>query len=282
MPSDAVLPEALAWARLEREARAAVDAFPGVAGIAVQDLTTGQAAGINADAIFPTASTIKIAVLLRLLMAAQQGEVDLATPVAVPGQDVVLGSGVLAYLDGPVTLSLLNHANLMIMVSDNLATNVCIDAAGIDATNALLAGLGLRETKLRRKMMDHLAAVREQENVATPGELVALMAHLYAGRPQPDVARRCLEILRKPKSGFLRRAIPDTVAVASKPGYVEGARCDAGIVELARRPYAVALMTAYAEGDAQAHERWLIDAARSIHSGMVALNASNRYGRFVY
>ena len=274
--------EALLWARLARDLAAAVEAFPGVAGVAVQDLTTGQTVGVNAEAVFPTASTIKVAVLVRLLVAAQQGEVDLATPVAVDQLEQVLGSGVVAYLDGPVTLSLLNHANLMIMVSDNTATNACIDAAGMDATNALMASLGLQQTLLRRKMMDQLAAVRELENVATPAELVALMAHLHAGRPHPEAARQSLEILSKPKNGPLRKAIPEAIAVASKPGWVDGARCDAGIVYLARRPYAVALMTNYTTCDALAHERWLIDTAQIIHRPMAALDRSNRYGRFVY
>ena len=177
----------------------------------------------------------------------------------------VLGSGVLAYLDGPVTLSLLNLANLMILVSDNTATNACIDAAGMEATNELLAALGLRQTKLRRKMMDHLAAVQELENVATPDELVALMAHLHAGRPSAAPARQCLEILRKPKNGSLRKAIPEEIQVASKPGSVEGVRCDAGIVYLARRPYAVALMTSYATCDDLAQDRWLIETAQTVH-----------------
>ena len=270
------------WARLGRELAAAVAAFPGVAGVAVRELTTGRTVGTNADAVFPTASTIKISVLVRLLVAAAQGEVDPETQVAVHRLEKVLGSGVLAYLDGPVTLSLLNLANLMIMVSDNTATNACIDAAGIEATNALLATLGLRQTKLRRKMMDHLAAVREQENVATPGELVMLMAHLHAGRPHPAATQQCLDILRKPKNGSLRKAIPEEVPVASKPGSVGGVRCDAGIVYLARRPYAVALMTSYAMCDALAQEQWLIDTAQTIHRTMSALDRSNRYGRFVY
>lgn len=274
--------EAYLWAKLQRQIEQAVEAFPGVAGAAVGDLLSERGCAVHADETFPTASTIKLPILVQLLLRGGAGEIDLAQPVAVPAESHVLGSGVLAYLAGPVTLSLLDLAILMIIVSDNTATNLCLEAAGMEATNRLLETLGLRATHLRRKMMDHLAAVRELENVSTPADLVTLLRLLYAGKPNPQTAAQALEILKKPKDGFLNKALPPDLPVANKPGWVEGARCDAGIVYLARRPYAVAIMTKYAQGSAEEHEQFVITLGRTIHRTMAVLDGANCYGRAVY
>lgn len=272
----------LLWQRLEQELQRLVSDFPGVVGVAIQELTTGLTLEINADEIFPTASTIKIHVLVQLLTRAEAGEIDLQQRVAVSPDGHVLGSGVLAYLSGPVALTLRDLAILMIIASDNTATNLCIDAAGLAETNALIQRLGLSQTRLQRKMMDHLAAVREQENIATPNELVRLFHLLYEGQPSPWVAQQALEILKKPKHGFIDRALPSTVAVANKPGWVDGVMCDAALVELPRRPYLVALMTKHGMVNPLAQEQFLFTLAQTIHSHLVNLDGSNRYGRLVY
>ncbi|MCL4834598.1 MAG: serine hydrolase [Caldilineaceae bacterium] len=138
----------LFWQNLQARLHPLVDAFPGVAGVSVRDVT-GGGFSLNGAAIFPTASTIKIHVLMQLLVRAEKGEVDLDERVLVDLSNVVEGSGVLWHLTGPVELSLRDIAALMIIVSDNTATNICIERAGIDATNALLCSLGLKKTILR-------------------------------------------------------------------------------------------------------------------------------------
>jgi beta-lactamase class A len=259
-----------------------VASFAGVAGIELVDLTSGHKLSVNGGELFPTASSIKIHILTQLLMRAELGEIDLSQRVAIDPNEVVLGSGVLAYLPGPVGLALLDIATLMIIVSDNMATNICLRVAGLDATNALLDELGLTQTRVRRKMMDHLAAVQEQENVSTPNEMAAMMAHLVAGKPTPSVAAGVLEILRKPKNSTLTDALPLGTKFANKPGYVEGARCDVGLVELARRPYIVAIMSKYAMQSAREHANALVTMASTIHQHFLALERSNQYGRTVY
>jgi beta-lactamase class A len=155
-------------------------------------------------------------------------------------------------------------------------------AAGLQETNALLDTLGLRQTRVRRKMMDHLAAVQEQENVSSPNEMVRMMALLRQGKPDAGAAAKVLEILRKPKNSTLTEALPSGTIFANKPGYVEGARCDVGIVELPRRPYVVALMSKYALASSGEHAQAMISMARTIHQTFAALERSNQYGRTVY
>jgi beta-lactamase class A len=192
--------ESVLWRRLEQRVALMVDEFPGVAGVCVKDLKRGNGFTIRGDQEFPTASTIKIHVLTQLLLRAERGEIDLGQQVRLAPEMCVPGSGVLTYLEGEVELSVLDLAILMIIVSDKTATNLCIDIAGIEATNALLRELGLTRTILRRKMQDQEAVARNQENIATPAECVAMLELLYRGQPTPGVAERCLSI--RP---FLRR-----------------------------------------------------------------------------
>jgi beta-lactamase class A len=270
------------WERLEGQLNGLIEEFPGVAGVAVRDLTGGLALQINGDDLFPMASTIKIHVLAQLLTRAERGEIDLQERITALPPDPALGDGVLVYLEGPFSLTLLDVAILMIIVSDNTATNLCIDRAGIEGTNELLRGMGLTSTRLRRKMMDHIAAVREQENVSTPLELVEMLSMLYEGKPSAWVAQKCLEILKKPKLGYLDRALPPGVAIANKPGSVEAARCDAGLVYLPRRPYVIAVMTKYSMCGTVAHEDFIARTGSTVHATMEMLDRSNRYGRQVY
>jgi beta-lactamase class A len=267
------------WRRLEDDLGRRVAQFPGVAGLCVKDLRTGHTIAIRGDEEFPTASTIKIHVLTQLLLRAELGEVDLSRMITLTPEMQVPGSGVLTYLDGPVTLSLLNVAILMIIVSDNTATNVCIDLADIDATNALLRRLGLTRTSLRRKMQDRAAIARNDENTATPVECVGMLELLYTGKPTPTVAAQALTILKKPKRGPFNLAIPATIPLANKAGGMERVRCDAGIVYLPRRPYAMAVMTKFGLQEPEDQERFVTDAARSIQDTMVALDTSSDFGQ---
>jgi beta-lactamase class A len=267
------------WRRLERELARRVDEFPGVAGVSVKDLVSGTGVGVGADELFPTASTIKIHVLTRLLQRVERGEIKLEERIRLTPEIRVPGSGVLTYLEGDVDLSLLDVAILMITVSDNTATNLCIDRAGIDATNQMLRELGLARTTLRRKMQDHAASARGDENVATPAECVAMLECLHAGRPTPWVAERVLSILRKWKQGPLNRALPATIPVANKPGGMDRVRCDAGIVSLPRRPYAIAIMTKFGIRDAAQQEWFIVEAAQFVHETMVTLDGSSVHGQ---
>ena len=269
---------ALLWQRLEERVTRKIRKFPGVAGAAVKDLNSGQTLSINGDEVFPTASTIKIHILTQLLARAERGELDLDQPMRITSDMHVPGSGVLASMERGVELTVLDVAVLMIIVSDNTATNLCIDMAGIDGTNALVRDLGLRNTALRRKMQDKAAVARNDENVSTPVECVAMLEHLQAGRPSPRVAEQCLAILKKAKVSPLAQVVPNGIPLANKPGGMDRVRCDAGIVYLPNRPYAIAVMTKFALGTLNQQDRFIVDVARTVHQTMLALDTTNEFG----
>ena len=92
------------------------------------------------------------------------------------------------------------------------------------------------------------------------------------------MAEQVLRIIGKPKSAPLNRAVPSDLVVANKSGGMERVRCDAGIVFLRNRPYAIAVMTKFALEDVTRQEAFIVDVARDVHQTMVALDSTNDFG----
>src|SRR5205807_8905117 len=155
----------------------------GVAGIAIEDLTTGDHFFLHENEVFAQASSIKITVLAELYRQAQQGKLKLTDLYTVQASDLVPDSDIMGGLTPGVTrITLHDLATMMIAVSDNSATNVLIDRVGMDNVNAMLANAGVTHIKLRRKMMDLKAAGEGRENVATAREMSHLLTMIYEGK----------------------------------------------------------------------------------------------------
>lgn len=238
---------------------------PGIVGIAVTDLTSGEPFGWNGTTAFPQGSAIKIPLLVELFRQAEAGTIALDERVPVRAADQVGGTGVAQWFgDGTALLSWRDLATLMIVLSDNTATNLLIDRLGMASVNATMASLGVGAIRLQRKMIRPLASARGEENLATPDAAVALLARIHRcalpmARARCDELRRILEI---PKDGPLPASVPAGVKVAWKPGTVEGVETAWGIVALPGRPYALAVMVTYAdEAPGQQAIRAVADAA---------------------
>ncbi|MGH7912833.1 MAG: serine hydrolase [Candidatus Dormibacteraceae bacterium] len=272
--------EAQVWQSLTRNLEDRVAAFEGAAGVALLDLRGSQRVSINAEEVFPTASTIKIAILAHLLELAHQGVLDLSRRVVVDASHRVPGSGVLNLFEDPVELTMRDVAVLMIDVSDNVATNLCIDWSTPEGINEMLRRLGLRKTTLRRKMQDEDAISRGDENVATPAELVELLRQLFSGEGlSGPVCAETLRILRKPKHGMFQPGLPEDLELASKPGAMSRVRNDAAVVYLPRRPYVLCVMSAWGPDDRIAQERFVAGIAGAVHQRMATLDATSVYGQ---
>ena len=247
--------EAALLAKLRQRIDAVDARLDGVLGVYAEDLSTGAKLEMRADEAFPTASSIKLAVLYELYRQAQDGRVTLREATRPPAARV-RGGGVLQELGDSVSLTWRDLAVLMIGWSDNEATNVLVRRVGMDAVNARLDGLGLPGTRLRRLMMDVDAARRGEENVSTPREIARLAAIVGRGEGlSPDAARDILAVASVADDGSsFRRGLPEGVRAVSKPGALEGVRCEAAWVDVPGRPYAAAIMTAYlkreSDGDA--------------------------------
>jgi beta-lactamase class A len=267
--------------KLGRELNKMAAAFEGVMAIAAKDLTTGEVLAINADIVFPQASSIKIAVLVELLRQAQDGKFQLSERVEIRRAQFAGGSGVLQdFGDGTSALSLRDLAALMIVVSDNTATNILIDRVGQARVNQTLQSLGLEQTRLLRRMIQPEEERRGIENPSTAREMSNLLELLYRGKLlNEQYTALALELLKNPKDEptAIGRGLPPGVALASKPGSLAGVRCESGIVLLQGRPYVLSVMTTYAADEAEA-ERAMADVSRRVFGYFERVAHSNPYG----
>jgi beta-lactamase class A len=274
-------------ARMEERLARLASSLDGSSGYVLRDLETGETFEKNADAVFPAASTIKLAIFLELFKRAEEGSLDLTQPVRVDPDQRVEGGGVLEKWSAPYpTLTALQLSVLMMDFSDNFATNLLIDRVGMEAVGRRLSGWGLKETRLRRKMMDVAAARAGRENVTTPRELGALLERLHAGRLLgPANTREAIEIMKRNEGSPIKRGLPAGVASADKSGELEGVRACAGIVFVPKegpssRPLLVSVMTAYL-GDDQAGEVFISEVARAGYEYVGRLARSSEHGRLI-
>jgi beta-lactamase class A len=259
-------------------ARIAAD-FDGVMGISARDLTSSDRFEFNADTVFPQGSSIKIAILIELLRQAQTGTLRLEERVDIKKNQAAAGSGVLQHFgDGSSALSLRDIAALMIVLSDNTATNILIDRVGLENVNKNLDRLGLSHTRLQRRMLDTEAQRAGRENLSSPREMIQLLSLIHQGKTL-DAAHTALalEFLGYPKDTPLRRGLPAGIALANKPGSLEGVRCDSGIVMLAGHPYAISVMTTFGQ-DSEAAERAIGDVSRALYDYFQRVARSNALG----
>lgn len=267
--------------KVQAELDRVAEQFGGVMGIAVKDLGGTQAFTVNADTVFPQASSIKIPVLIELYRQSQAGTVKLDERVEIRQALKAAGSGVLQHFgDGGSTLTLRDLAVLMIVLSDNTATNILIDRVGMDKVNGMLQHHGLRKTRLQRRMLDTAAQQAGRENLSTPLEMVWLLGLLHQGKllNQQNTAA-VIEILSYPKSTALRRGLPGNVRLANKPGGLAGVSCDSGIVYLEGRPYAISVMTTFGPaGDPDAGQAAIGEVSRRVFEYFRRAAVSNALG----
>lgn len=267
-------------AKLKHQLEEKVSAFRGIAGVSLLDVATGERVQINGDEQFPTASTIKIHLLAALEQLHFERKLDLDERVVITPDLIVPGSGVLTYLDDEVELSWRDVANLMIIVSDNTATNMVIDLLGYDRMAEFMNKWGLERTVLRRKMQEHDAVARNEENLSTPNEEARIMELLLDGsRFGQGVAEETLRILKKPKRGFIRPGLPVELEIANKPGAMDYVRCDVAIVYQRRRPFILSVMTKYGRYEPAEQEAWIADVTRDVYEVIALFDVTNDWGQ---
>ncbi|MCC6241467.1 MAG: serine hydrolase [Gemmatimonadaceae bacterium] len=222
----------------------------GVVGVSVVDLVTGERFGVNDTLTFPQGSAIKIPLLIELYRQAEKGVIKLDEKVAVQKTQQVGGTGVVQWFgDGQSLVSIRDLAVLMIVLSDNTATNILIDKVGMAAVNATMRELGVPAIRLQRLMIRPRESAVGNENVATPAQSAELMARIHRCA-LPMSADRCADlrrILEIPKDGEFPASVPSSVRVAWKPGTVEGVATSWGLFALPGNPYVVTAMVTYSD-----------------------------------
>ncbi|HEX5436540.1 MAG TPA: serine hydrolase [Gemmatimonadaceae bacterium] len=254
------------------------DAFNGVFGIEIIDLTDSSHIGVNQDLVFPQGSAIKVPILIELYRQADAHPALLTQQRRITADTRTGGSGVLQYFsDGGSELSNADLAVLMITLSDNGATNLLIHTVGMDSVNHTLRTMGFTQTKLQRYMIRPEASARGQENISTPAEAASIMARLaHCALPLSAAAcHRVTQLLELPKDEPVRSVIPARIPVASKPGGITGVATSWALVELPGRPFVIATMTSYGGTDGDDAIR---AAAKAAYAYFIRLAGVTPYG----
>ena len=221
------------------------DDFSGQLAVCAVDLSTGERVDWQPDLVLPTASVIKVPVLIALLRRVDQGGIDLDARVTMKAEERVGGSGVLKLFDGGLQPTVRDVATMMIAVSDNTATNMVIDlVGGTEPVNAAMAELGLPTVTLHNAVeFEVIGDDVRRLGEASVGDLCELNRLIATRQAFGDrVSALAEEILSTQQ--YLDQALRYTLAnpyarelglvaplsVASKTGFFTGTRVDAGIV----------------------------------------------------
>jgi len=218
--------------------------FNGLAGISIKDLNSGWHYGLNDDLIFPTASSIKIPILLKLIQESQNNNLDLSRIITITDDMKSRGSGIIHKMQGTINLSIENLAILMINLSDNTATNLCIDLANMEEINQMLEDYEFKNMRLNRKMQDYDAINSGKENLSSVKEMNFIMEMLDSSSAiSPEVSNKTLEILALNKSTPISQLLPEHIKIAGRTGGMPGVRCETAIIYLNNTKYALTVMT---------------------------------------
>lgn len=185
---------------------------------------------LRVDEVFPAASLAKIPIAIELLRRVDMGQFDLSERLDTSEVARAGGGGVLDYLDPTTRLTLGDLLTLMLVVSDNTASNVLLDLVGMGEVNESMSRLNLTRTRLARHFMDFAARNAHRDNLTTASETLALM-ELLRGNALPG-GRRLRETLgaQQSFSELTEGWLPSGATLAHKDGTLEDAVHDAGIL----------------------------------------------------
>lgn len=239
-------------ADLKDQLQPLIEAHHGDVAVYVRHLDSGEDYHWRADTVQPTASLIKLAVMITAYRMADAGQLDLNKQITLTEGDKVPGSGVLTDHFSPgLTLSVRDAIRLMIRYSDNTATNLVVDQIGLPATAATLEELGFPNTKLHSQVFRGTTSIfpeRSKEfglGSTTARETVDLLARLYQSQIASEASCKAMldHLLQCDDDTKVGSQLPTGTKYANKTGAVNASRCDAGILFGPKGPIAICVLT---------------------------------------
>ncbi len=235
-------------AELDRALDRVGSRFSGEIGFAAKNLKTGEVVEMNAESIFPTASVIKLAILVEVFRRAAEQGLDLHDRIALRECDIVRGSGILKELGPGLAPTVYDLATLMVVLSDNTATNMLIDlVGGVDAVNRTVQDrLGLRTIVLHNRIDFDRIGNDVRRLAESSARDMAKLVEMLVNREVVDPAssEAMIDIMRRqqyldqvpryfnvnPYAKELR--LEQAIWVGCKTGFFPGTRIDAGTIRL--------------------------------------------------
>ncbi len=240
----------------------ALEQLGGDTGVYVKNLVTGDTHAYAADKPVVAASVIKIPVMIEVFRQARDGLLSLNEIHRLADDERLPSCGTLKAMHTGIEMTLLDLTKLMIIVSDNAATNILIRRVGMDNVNQTLRELGCEKTSLRRLLFDSAASARGIENSITAGEMGMLLEKLYRGEiVSKEASAQMLDILKDQRlNGKLPFFLHTMgVPVAHKTGEDDGITHDVGIL-YTKEPLVCCFVGEHV--NVPAYERLMQDAAR--------------------
>lgn len=230
---------------LRKKIEATLATYTGHWGITIVNQTTGDKLELNPTQVFPAASMIKVPIMYEIMRQAATGNLSLDDCLTVTRDIRTGGSGILKELRPNITMTIKELVTLMIILSDNTATNILIDLVGMTAVNTTMANLGLKSTVLRRLMMDFDAAQAGQENTTSAADLTLLFTIIYNNHQLPqEYGDIMLDILKRQQiEDKLPFYLPEETVIAHKTGTLPGVEHDGGILFLPSGSYIICILT---------------------------------------
>jgi beta-lactamase class A len=239
---------------LQKAVQAIAAAHHGDVALFAENMKTGETVNLSADTPVQTASVIKLGILYEALEQVREGKVHWDDRITLNKSDQVPGSGVLLFFDTPLPLTLKDALTMMVVMSDNTASNLAMDHIGIPNVNRRLAALGLKDTYLYKKVFapnpPGVTMPPDQKKFGlgktTAREMAILMTKIVTcdlaepGAPaQPTDAALCAVVLHMLHVQFYRNAIPRYLdgmpgatgdSIANKTGSLDAVRNDVAAI----------------------------------------------------
>lgn len=250
-----------------------IAAHQGDVAVAVKHLPTGESFTHQADMPMPTASLIKLPIMVEAYRQAGEGKLDLKQSMTLNEEDKTPGSGILTtHFSAGASFPLRDAIRLMIAYSDNTATNLVLTKTGLGVTNETMEKLGLANTKIHAFVFrpnTSIAPERSKEfglGSTTASEMIALLERLHRGElVSPDASREMLGHLRQCQDDRIPRLLPAGTTVAHKTGSVAKDRTAAGLIEAPGGPIALCVLTSNNHD-----QRWSDDNAAQLLTAKIA------------
>lgn len=235
---------------LAQQLQTLITPYQGKVALYATDLRSGKGVAIDADTPVPTASVIKLTILYDAVKAIEEGRASFSDRLVLTKANQVGGSGVLGLFDTPLTVTLKDALTMMVVVSDNTATNLAIDRLGLENIDRRIESLGLKNTWLYKKvfMPPPPSAPADQKTFGlgktTAREMASVMQRFATCESIPQ--KLCGAALAMLKNQTDRDAIPrylGNVEVANKTGALEDVRNDVAIVYAKNGPIVISAFT---------------------------------------
>ncbi len=243
--------------QLQDKLQTMIEQHEGHAAVAFHDPETKEEILINTKDVFPSASLIKNPILAYFYDRVEAGDLSLDDKLVLTSEMKCGGDGILKeFVDGH-ELNLFEVATLMIIISDNAATNILIDKLGEDKINAYAKDvLDMPDTDLQRRLMDLEAAKKGKDNFTTAADQLTFFKKLfYKDIVNEKVSEQMLDIYKRQQvTGRLDLYLPLETPTARKTGDLDYLEHDCGYVWKDGRPYIICVLTEKSETNKEGRE----------------------------